>query len=119
MDFISLHTNNDFNSIKVQLRLYSPLRDLALAMKFQFHKGTIKTGFRNDRRYDADIFQFHKGTIKTVCHLRPSWCLHAFQFHKGTIKTKNRFVCYAPYYDFNSIKVQLRPTRQYQSMQML
>ena len=38
-------------------------------MKFQFHKGTIKT----------TKGQFEKGRAKT------------FQFHKGTIKTKNPY----------------------------
>ena len=36
-------------------------------MKFQFHKGTIKTGEALET-IEANIkFQFHKGTIKTHC----------------------------------------------------
>ena len=33
---------HDFNSIKVQLKL-SPILEVCLLLKFQFHKGTIKT----------------------------------------------------------------------------
>ena len=33
--------------------------------KFQFHKGTIKTGEAGNRKAFQGTFQFHKGTIKT------------------------------------------------------
>ncbi len=33
---------------------------------FQFHKGTIKTLTRHERKALMQLFQFHKGTIKTA-----------------------------------------------------
>ena len=74
-----------FNSIKVQLKPKQIIKEEALT-RFQFHKGTIKTGgelgtpdwFPNfnsikvqlklinfPNAVDATSFQFHKGTIKT------------------------------------------------------
>ena len=55
-------------------------------MKFQFHKGTIKTRPRKDEERADNPFQFHKGTIKT--------------FRAGDYQ--------ASFADFNSIKVQLK-----------
>ena len=77
--------------------------------QFQFHKGTIKTGFSNSKsvsicyfnsikvqlKHAADLdipkdtirFQFHKGTIKTRKRRRQLSRIYEFQFHKGTIKT--------------------------------
>ena len=34
-------------------------------VKFQFHKGTIKTEFATPPTSLLSVFQFHKGTIKT------------------------------------------------------
>ena len=54
-------------------------------------------------------FQFHKGTIRTLQgknHTRPS---RPFQFHKGTIRTSCGCNRLPEYQDFNSIKVQLEP----------
>ena len=58
------------------------------------------------------LFQFHKGTIKTVL---PGGCHPGalpFQFHKGTIKTRLHICArlVSPY--FNSIKVQLKLSKQ-------
>ena len=76
--------------------------------KFQFHKGTIRTGCRgcyfNRLRYFNSIkvrlerelasgvrarieFQFHKGTIRTEEPQMPDG-RQTFQFHKGTIRTE-------------------------------
>ena len=52
--------------------------------KFQFHKGTIRTGEEIERAKQA-----------------------AFQFHKGTIRTPMPTPSFARMYYFNSIKVQL------------
>ena len=38
---------------------------MIVAGKFQFHKGTIKTGHRQGPDHPYPVFQFHKGTIKT------------------------------------------------------
>ena len=36
----------------------------------------------------------------------------SFQFHKGTIKTRLRALYLRAYRDFNSIKVQLKPSKE-------
>ena len=41
-----------------------PVTSMCL-LKFQFHKGTIKTILVRDQVDGYLIFQFHKGTIKT------------------------------------------------------
>ena len=118
-----------FNSIKVQLRRKQIFTYSRVGTLFQFHKGTIKTIGKGDRKIFGARFQFHKGTIKTVVCLHGGkvvWDFNSikvqlrlermerrkdrrtiFQFHKGTIKTAvmtNRtFVLRY----FNSIKVQL------------
>ena len=76
-------------------------------MRFQFHKGAIRT--LGDWRYQplGQLFQFHKGAIRTtlptiLCNLVP-----LFQFHKGAIRT-HRCKCYHILLaHFNSIKVRL------------
>ena len=78
------------------------------AMKFQFHKGAIKTNaratgqaqlsrfnsikvrLRQRHKTDADnleVFQFHKGAIKTSGTSYIPSIVTPFQFHKGAIKT--------------------------------
>ena len=79
-------------------------------MRFQFHKGTIKTSIlyilsfckchfnsikvqlklnAAKKQLSVTEFQFHKGTIKTLMEHAVSCSLLLFQFHKGTIKTFN------------------------------
>ena len=60
--------------------------------------------------YNKEIkFQFHKGTIKTECCSRCTFCARSFQFHKGTIKTsKETGNRKCKIYNFNSIKVRLK-----------
>ena len=58
-------TQDNFNSIKVQLKLMFPKRVRGRYVEFQFHKGTIKTAKWFYGVGVAYIFQFHKGTIKT------------------------------------------------------
>ena len=55
--------NNYFNSIKVQLEHGLSARK-TLALRFQFHKGTIRTLYALGL-IAAYLFQFHKGTIRT------------------------------------------------------
>ena len=55
-----------------------------IEVKFQFHKGTIRTYARFHIGYSFE-FQFHKGTIRTLC--------------AETWHTQNQ--------NFNSIKVRL------------
>ena len=55
----------DFNSIKVRLK--HTLEEFQhYWIKFQFHKGTIKTEIENNVTSGSIVFQFHKGTIKTI-----------------------------------------------------
>ena len=121
---------NNFNSIKVRLKLYGLLHAAEALVVFQFHKGTIKTYLQTVKNATGIVFQFHKGTIKTASwssltfwwqdfnsikvRLKlPSSVVTqsqiAFQFHKGTIKTPNsvEWQVNLPY--FNSIKVRLKP----------
>ena len=66
-------------------------------LKFQFHKGTIKTGTTRRKGSACRRFQFHKGTIKTGAVDKIGKLAHMlFQFHKGTIKTC-KFLPYYPY----------------------
>ena len=78
----------NFNSIKVQLELEY------LCTTFCFF-----------------VFQFHKGTIRTPFLAVFSRFLITFQFHKGTIRTCVLFVSFCLCCHFNSIKVQLEPSR--------
>ena len=77
-------------------------------MKFQFHKGTIRTTGLTSNLLGGILFQFHKGTIRTFLmfavisvhgyfnsiKVRLERVLNfalslknQFQFHKGTIRT--------------------------------
>ena len=76
-----------FNSIKVQLEHASSSEQDAL-LKFQFHKGTIRTGAAAGAAAGGVPFQFHKGTIRTFHTKRVYRLPRLFQFHKGTIRTR-------------------------------
>ena len=129
-----------FNSIKVRLKQSSCFHSVK-GLLFQFHKGTIKTGYscyraggyhhfnsikvrlkrkNSIKTYYRYLFQFHKGTIKTPQYQPQSYYWYKFQFHKGTIKTVlNRKLAsnYKQY--FNSIKVRLKPVGHYQKKIMI
>ena len=47
--------HHHFNSIKVRLKLHFPCTTLRNCLKFQFHKGTIKTLVPHRRRYCSRI----------------------------------------------------------------
>ena len=55
----------NFNSIKVRLELFGDFRNFGSPIKFQFHKGTIRTDGGNKCSASSAVFQFHKGTIRT------------------------------------------------------
>ena len=79
-------------------------------VRFQFHKGTIKT---MEQEENANIawrtFQFHKGTIKTSVLNQIMVQQYEFQFHKGTIKTLFVVITLLLLINyFNSIKVRLK-----------
>ena len=118
----------NFNSIKVQLKLRIVLSAKDY-LKFQFHKGTIKTRYNTCVEHSTSWFQFHKGTIKTCSntilvtenknfnsikvqlkHVAIDCDIGArgFQFHKGTIKTCSNTILVTENKNFNSIKVQLK-----------
>ena len=64
-----LHTilsENNFNSIKVQLERGVKVAVCNESAKFQFHKGTIRTSPSNQVQRALAAFQFHKGTIRTI-----------------------------------------------------
>ena len=96
-----------FNSIKVRLERSAP-QYVAKYVKFQFHKGTIRTDLSHNDVFSCAPFQFHKGTIRTLAlsalfgaysHFnsikvrleltlgKVSVNRYRFQFHKGTIRT--------------------------------
>ena len=77
-----------FNSIKVRLELRFS-KNLTASTKFQFHKGTIRTGDQIIVKYIIHEFQFHKGTIRTTKR-------------QGAVELKKYF---------NSIKVRLELIR--------
>ena len=79
---------NNFNSIKVQLEL-TEASGTAMLCIFQFHKGTIRTFSTFFAAGFLSLFQFHKGTIRTCCLTRVSSRISYF----------------------NSIKVQLEPSK--------
>ena len=117
-----------FNSIKVRLK-QGLANNLVRALRFQFHKGTIKTfevgvqfiklSYFNSIKVRLKLgntapalfkyrFQFHKGTIKTSMTDARYGSGNVFQFHKGTIKTDTKgFAAQMERY-FNSIKVRLK-----------
>ena len=68
----------------------SKLVDQAEVEKFQFHKGTIKTGVGERVGGLCHNFNSIKVRLKLSEHLQ-SYVRHfLFQFHKGTIKTSSR-----------------------------
>ena len=72
---------------------------------------SIKVRLERELSEEAKIllkFQFHKGTIRTIVIEPSSTAPYSFQFHKGTIRTNTAFVfLYVPALNFNSIKVRL------------
>ena len=96
-----------FNSIKVQLRPKISLKLLCGISHFNSIKVQLRhSGFKVKR--NVVKFQFHKGTIKTLIDAGLNPAFMEFQFHKGTIKTKSKNILTSIYNNFNSIKVQLR-----------
>ena len=57
--------SHHFNSIKVRLKHFMGMSK-ENPLKFQFHKGTIKTRLLRSWHFILMLFQFHKGTIKTL-----------------------------------------------------
>ena len=95
-----------FNSIKVRLR--PVIEQMSIAeLKFQFHKGAIKT--RMPTRQEAYFLRFNSIKVR-LRHGRDDdvYQLYAFQFHKGAIKTLINNNMSTTYNSFNSIKVRLR-----------
>ena len=65
MTFEPSEPYDDFNSIKVRLKLQTN-QVVESVREFQFHKGTIKTIHYTTAVGMILLFQFHKGTIKTA-----------------------------------------------------
>ena len=98
---------SNFNSIKVQLKHAFLLSSSFSLSDFNSIKVQLKRMSALDLLTEW-IFQFHKGTIKTRSPYQQRRRLRQFQFHKGTIKTKCFYLIYINFYNFNSIKVQLK-----------
>ena len=83
---------------------------LFLLIRFQFHKGTIKTVLL----IQMLLLFLHFNSIKVRLKRMAAGIFYEyvqFQFHKGTIKTKSlSCLCESPCY-FNSIKVRLKPVK--------
>ena len=62
--------------------------DSPISLKFQFHKGAIRTILKVDAEEDEPTFQFHKGAIRTDS--------------SPSVQASN-------FKHFNSIKVRLEP----------
>ena len=78
------------------------------SLKFQFHKGTIKTQMASILvREGCSYFNSIKVRLKPNLAGENSAVL-GFQFHKGTIKTASNLGAHSLNYDFNSIKVRLK-----------
>ena len=75
-----------FNSIKVQLEQLIGGSSSMINIKFQFHKGTIRTWDFGIRKLSSHNFNSIKVQLEQELgadRLPPS----SFQFHKGTIRT--------------------------------
>ena len=92
------------------------MSQLNLSQNMQDNFNSIKVQLEPEYLYNKEVhiirFQFHKGTIRTKNLFVVSSTNNAFQFHKGTIRTYRQvrlqsLLCY-----FNSIKVQLEPSYQ-------
>ena len=78
----------NFNSIKVRLKLDDVVKDNKGVVLFQFHKGTIKTDrARFSAGAAAIYFNSIKVRLKLIVYVIGS-LMRQFQFHKGTIKTR-------------------------------
>ena len=95
-----LLTDNDFNSIKVQLKRNAKVVILSRLL-FQFHKGTIKA----PRLSCTKSYKLYFNSIKVQLKRRAR-ALRAsppvFQFHKGTIKAQK---VYNDFYRFSQISI--------------
>ena len=101
---------------------------MPILCRFQFHKGTIRTGcllifgcafhYFNSIKVRLElsvfihfsenyVFQFHKGTIRTKSRFSSCSPFARFQFHKGTIRTGCLLIFGCAFHYFNSIKVRL------------
>ena len=79
-------SNINFNSIKVQLeRSTSKVRGIQI--KFQFHKGTIRTQNLTKERGVQRDFNSIKVQLEPIGPLFKMSSVPTFQFHKGTIRT--------------------------------
>ena len=75
-------------------------------MKFQFHKGTIRT--TDIQRQIQKVNYFNSIKVQLELKIIIKVALYAlFQFHKGTIRTLDFFQLLDFHIHFNSIKVQL------------
>ena len=102
----------NFNSIKVRLEPRSSSR-IAGAGRFQFHKGTIRTGCIGVMAAFYTYFNSIKVRLEHKDAQIAELNENPFQFHKGTIRTKNTTYSSKGISHFNSIKVRLEPVKSW------
>ena len=81
-----------------------------MTIQFQFHAGSIKTGYLPAAQFPFPLFQFHAGSIKTAMRLPEPATQFGFQFHAGSIKTFEHRRVILLFLGFNSTLVRLRRT---------
>ena len=86
----------DFNSIKVQLRLYYPPCLLLIYPNFNSIKVQLRRGSRLNTAFVARNFNSIKVQLRRL-PLDEEVARRSFQFHKGTIKTI--VLAWAPRFD--------------------
>ena len=81
----------NFNSIKVRLEHWATCRTRTCDPYFN----SIKVRLEHTYPIESELilkFQFHKGAIRTYVPPKIRYALLGFQFHKGAIRTTNNFV---------------------------
>ena len=104
-----------FNSIKVRLEPYNAAFPALTDIKFQFHKGTIRTIADHVPKKVSRNFNSIKVRLELCIAAIIETCFSRFQFHKGTIRTCVFSVNICPSTNFNSIKVRLELEFLYES----
>ena len=104
-----LAKQHNFNSIKVRLERRSSVCCRLYRLRFQFHKGAIRTGFRCPglvecldfnsikvrlEQFAVEAYHISSGNFNSIkvrlellLPLGPSPTMTVFQFHKGAIRT--------------------------------
>ena len=79
--------SSNFNSIKVRLER-TKIISISVRIKFQFHKGTIRTKQQYHKNYHHADFNSIKVRLERSAGVVCDTARCQFQFHKGTIRTE-------------------------------